>query len=226
VPAVTAAARRVRPLPRLALVALVALVAFAPVASAEPAADAQALARLEKGLANLESVRAEFTQDLLSKDGASTEHAAGTLYLKKPGRFRWDYSSPKQLIVCDGTTLWLYDPELEQATTRRVRDTLSQTPAMLLSGEARVRDGFQVRDGGRAGGLDWIVLVPKANDTDFREIRLGFAGEILKRMEFADKLNQRTAIELRQLERNAVLADSLFQFVAPPGVDVIGPAAR
>jgi outer membrane lipoprotein carrier protein len=211
---------------RLAALLLVALPAAGPAAVADPAADGLALTRLEKGLANLASVRAEFTQDLLAKDGTSTEHAAGTLYLKKPGRFRWDYSSPKQLIVCDGTTLWLYDPELEQATTRRVRDTLSQTPAMLLSGEARVRDGFEVRDGGRAAGLDWIVLVPKANDTDFREIRLGLAGEVLKRMEFADKLNQRTAIELTHLERNAALADSLFQFVAPPGVDVIGPAAH
>jgi outer membrane lipoprotein carrier protein len=216
----------VRPGRRLAQLALAALVALAPPARAEPAADAAALARLEKGLANLESVRAEFTQDLLAKDGSSTEHATGTLYLKKPGRFRWDYSSPKQLIVCDGTSLWLYDPELEQATVRRVRETLSQTPAMLLSGEARVRDGFLVRDGGSAGGLDWIVLTPKANDTDFREIRLGLAGEILRRMEFADKLNQRTAIELKRLERNAVLPDALFRFVAPPGVDVIGPTGR
>jgi outer membrane lipoprotein carrier protein len=208
------------------VLAIGALALGALAASAEPAADLQALGRLEKGLARLESVRAEFTQDLLGKDGGSTAHAAGTLYLKKPGRFRWDYSSPKQLIVCDGTTLWLYDPELEQATTRRVRDTLSQTPAMLLSGEARVRDGFVVKDGGRALGLDWIVLTPKADDTDFREIRLGFAGDFLKRMEFADKLNQRTAISLGRLERNATLADSLFRFVAPPGVDVIGPAAR
>ena len=221
--AVPPSARRAGALP---LAALAMLALLAPAAHADPAADAQALARLEKGLGNLGSVRAEFTQDLIGKDGASTEHAAGTLYLKKPGRFRWDYSSPKQLIVCDGTTLWLYDPELEQATTRRVKETLSQTPAMLLSGEARVRDGFDVRDGGRAAGLDWIVLKPKANDTDFREIRLGFAGDALKRMEFADKLNQRTAIELSHLERNAVLADALFQFVAPPGVDVIGPTAR
>jgi outer membrane lipoprotein carrier protein len=213
---------------RLALVlgTLLALGALVPSAGAEPAADAAALARLEKGLAHLESVRAEFTQDLLAKDGTSAEHAAGTLYLKKPGRFRWDYSNPKQLIVCDGTSLWLYDPELEQATVRRVRETLSQTPAMLLSGEARVRDGFVVRDGGRAGGLDWIVLTPKANDTDFREIRLGFGGEILKRMEFADKLNQRTAIELKRLERNVVLPDSLFTFVAPAGVDVLGQPGR
>jgi chaperone LolA len=223
VPAVPRTARRARALP---LIALAALAVLPRAAGADPAADAQALARLEKGLANLGSVRAEFTQDLLGKDGSSAEHAAGTLYLKKPGRFRWDYSSPKQLIVCDGTTLWLYDPELEQATTRRVRDTLSQTPAMLLSGEARVRDGFEVRDGGRAAGLEWIVLVPRANDTDFREIRLGFDGETLRRMEFADKLNQRTAITLAHLERNAQLSDSLFKFVAPPGGGVIGPAAR
>jgi outer membrane lipoprotein carrier protein len=217
-----AAARAGRAVAACAAWALTGLVA----AHAEPAADAAALARLEQGLANLDSVRAEFTQDLLGKDGASVEHAAGTLYLKKPGRFRWDYASPKQLIVCDGTSLWLYDPELEQATVRRVRETLSQTPAMLLSGEARVRDGFAVRDGGKAGGLDWIVLAPKANDTDFREIRLGFAGAILRRLEFADKLNQHTAIELKRLERNLKLPESLFTFVAPPGVDVIGAMGR
>jgi chaperone LolA len=195
-------------------------------ARADPAADAAALARVERSLASLEAVRAGFVQDLIGKDGQSTQHAVGTLYLKKPGRFRWDYSNPKQLIVCDGTTLWLYDPELEQATARRVRESLSQTPAMLLSGETRVRDGFTVRDGGRVEGLEWVVLTPKLNDTDFRELRLGYAGEALKRMEFADKLNQLTRVELTQIERNARLPDDLFRFVAPPGVDVIGPGAR
>ena len=203
-----------------------ALAALALPALAAPSGDAAALARLEQGLAKLQSVRAEFVQDLLNKDGTSAEHAAGTLYLKKPGRFRWDYSQPKQLIVCDGTDLWLYDPELEQATVKRVRDTLSQTPAMLLSGEAKVQDGFRVKDGGSAGGLDWIVLTPKADDTDFREIRLGFAGDLLRRLEFADKLNQRTAIELKRLERNVEIPEALFKFIAPPGVDVIGTPGR
>lgn len=203
-----------------------ALAALALPALAAPSGDAAALARLEQGLAKLQSVRAEFVQDLLNKDGTSAEHAAGTLYLKKPGRFRWDYSQPKQLIVCDGTDLWLYDPELEQATVKRVRDTLSQTPAMLLSGEAKVQDGFRVKDGGSAAGLDWIVLTPKADDTDFREIRLGFAGDLLRRLEFADKLNQRTAIELKRLERNVEIPEALFKFIAPPGVDVIGTPGR
>ncbi len=191
-------------------------------AGATVAAELDPAQRLERALASLDSVRAEFTQDLLSADGATTEHALGTLYLKKPGRFRWDYTSPRQLIVCDGERLWLYDAELEQATVRQVKQSLSQTPAMLLSGQSQVRDGFSIADGGSRARLDWFVLTPKAGDTDFREIRLGFAGADLRRLEFTDKLNQRTLIELRHLERNAKLADSLFSFTPPPGVDVIG----
>ena len=131
-----------------ALAALAVLVAaLGPEAAAADAAlDAAALTRLERSLASLHSVRAEFRQQLIEADGGAGESARGTLYLKKPGRFRWDYSSPKQLIVCDGTTLWLYDPELEQATTRRVRDTLSQTPAMLLSGDCLLYTSPSPRD--------------------------------------------------------------------------------
>ena len=204
----------------LSLVAWLALAGWLPPAAGATPGDPAA--RLERALGSLDSGRADFTQDLIAADGATTEHAVGVLYLRKPGRFRWDYSAPRQLIVCDGEKLWLYDPDLEQATVRRVRDSLSQTPAMLLSGQARVRDGFAVRDAGRAAGLDWIALTPKSGDTDFREIRLGFAGETLRRLEFADKLNQRTVIELGRIERNAKLADALFTFTPPAGVDVIG----
>jgi outer membrane lipoprotein carrier protein len=195
----------------------------APAASAS-AADAQALARVERAVAALDSVRAEFVQELVDPRTKSVQRATGTLSLKRPGKFRWDYEQPAQVIVSDGERLWLYDADLEQVTVRRVRDTLSQTPAMLLSGQARVRDGFVVRAAPSADGLDWVLLVPKRTDTDFRELRLGFAGDTLQRMEFDDKLNQRTRIELKRVQRNVRLDDSIFRFVPPPGTDVIGPA--
>lgn len=187
--------------------------------------DAQALARVERALAALGSVRAEFVQELIDPRAKTTQRAVGTLSLKKPGRFRWDYTQPAQVIVCDGERLWLYDKDLEQVTVRRVRDTLSQTPAMLLSGQARIRDGFVVTAAPRRDGLDWVRLVPKRADTDFRELRLAFSGDALQRLEFEDKLNQQTRIELKRVERNVPLDDSLFRFVPPPGADVIGPGA-
>ena len=208
---------------RLAALALLAAASLAGRASADPAADAAAVTTVERAIAALDAVRAEFVQELIDRDGKTSDRAVGTLYLKKPGRFRWDYTQPKQLIVSDGETLWLYDPELEQATVRKVKDTLSQTPAMLLAGETHVRDSFEVTAEGRDGDLDWVRLVPRKSDTDFKQLRLGFAGGNLKRMEFADKLNQLTRIELTRVERNAKLPDSLFHFVAPAGVDVIGP---
>ena len=193
---------------------------------AEPVSDSAALERVERVLAELESVRADFVQETLDAQAKASQRAVGTLALKRPGRFRWDYSEPRQAIVCDGTRLWLYDADLQQVTVRKVRDTLSQTPAMLLAGTARVRDGFTARAAARAAGLDWVVLTPRLRDTDFRELRVGFAGTTLRRLEFEDKLNQVTRIEFTKLERNAHLADTLFVFVPPPGVDVIGPAAR
>lgn len=188
------------------------------------AADLAALARVERAVAQLASVRAEFVQELVDPRTQAVQRAEGTLSLQRPGRFRWDYSQPRQLIVADGTKLWLYDPDLEQVTVRRVRDTLSQTPAMLLSGQSRIRDEFEVRDGGSADGLDWVRLLPKSPDADFRELRLAFTGDTLRRMEFEDKLNQLTRITLSRIERNARLDAALFRFVPPPGVDVIGPA--
>ncbi|MFO0452803.1 MAG: outer membrane lipoprotein chaperone LolA [Pseudomonadota bacterium] len=197
----------------------------APAAGARPsAADAVALARVEQAIASLDSVRAEFVQELVDPRTKSTQRATGTLSIRKPGKFRWDYAAPAQVIVSDGERLWLYDADLEQVTVRRVRDTLSQTPAMLLSGRGRIADGFTAQALPRADGLEWVRLVPKRGDTDFRELRLGFADGTLRRMEFEDKLNQLTRITLTKIERNARLDDRLFTFVPPPGADVIGPA--
>jgi outer membrane lipoprotein carrier protein len=180
--------------------------------------------RMDRALAGLSSLKAEFTQESLGKEGAHAERGRGVLWLKRPGRFRWDYLSPKQTIVCDGERLWLYDPDLAQVTVRRVRETLSETPAMLLLGEARLRERFSIRDGGTRDGVAWSILTPLDRATDFREIRIGFSGETLRRLEFTDKLNQQTRIEFSRVERNAPMADEVFRFTPPAGVDVLGPA--
>lgn len=184
--------------------------------------DAAMADRLERVLASFGSVRADFTQDVRRAESGRVEHAHGTLSIRKPGRFRWDYAEPAQLIVCNGDRLWLYDPDLEQATVKAVREALAQTPAMILSGEARVTEHYRVRAGGSADGVDTAVLTPNAVDGDFREVRIGLVGNELRRLEFVDRLNQRTTIVLTHVERNPVLKDSLFEFTPPAGVDVIG----
>lgn len=206
------------------LVSLVfAGLAMAPlVAAADASADAAR--RVHAYLGSLTTLRAEFHQSVTDARGRESERAEGTLALARPGRFRWDYHTPAQLIVSDGVTVWLYDIELEQVTVRPARDALAGTPAMLLVGQGDIEDQFVVTDLGRGEGLAWSLLMPRDADADFREVRLGFDGRELRRMRLFDRLGQTTEFEFRRIERNPRLDRALFTFTPPPGVDVVGRA--
>lgn len=195
----------------------------APGSTVDPAA----LERVERYVAALQSARAEFTQTLTDADGKVLQEADGTLYLQKPGLFRWEYRRPAgQLIVADGANLWLYDADLAQVTVKAAGKALASSPAMLLAGSGSVADAFAVVAAGREGGRDWVRLTPRIADSDFRGVRLAFEGGELVAMELEDRLRQRTRLEFTRLERNPRLDAGLFTFTPPPGVDVVGSPAR
>lgn len=193
-------------------------------AVADAAADARAAARLDAALDSLATLRAEFRQTVTDAGGELRESAEGSVSLARPGRFRWDYRQPAQLIVSDGTTVWLYDEDLAQVTVRPAADSLAGTPALLLSGQADLAGAFQISDGGEEGGLAWSRLRPKDADGDFTELRVGVAGGELRRMTLRDKLGQTTELEFSRIERNPRFDADTFTFVPPPGVDVVGRA--
>lgn len=207
--------------------ALVSLLLACGTAAAQAAPDAAAQRRLESALAGLDGLRAEFHQTVTDARGRLAERAEGTVSLARPGRFRWDYREPEQLIVSDGTTVWFYDVGLEQVTIRPVSDTLQGTPAMLLAGKGDLETAFEITDGGTGGGLDWILLRPRGEESDFEELRVGLDRGELRRMTLLDRLGQTTELAFDRIERNPRFRRDDFRFTAPPGVDVVGrePAA-
>jgi len=215
---------------RLALLAAGALLfpSVHPARAADPIASVESgYQRIDRFMQGLTGMEASFKQVLRDSRGQVAEQSSGTLKISRPDRFRWDYSAPHpQLIVSDGTRLWLYDPDLEQATVRSLDQSLAGTPAMLLSGGGNLRDAFTVeRVEQAADGTFWVRLVPKRGDTDFRRVRLGFRGDLLQFMELEDKLNQTTVLEFVGLMRNPMIDASEFVFKPPPGADVIGDVA-
>ena len=181
---------------------------------------------MEAFLRGLEGLQAEFEQVLTDRTGRTVDEARGSLAIKRPDRFRWDYRDPHtQTIVSDGARVWLYDSDLEQVTVRKLDDTLSATPAMLLSGDGALEDNFSVTQTEQTGGVQWVRMEPKRTDTDFKWVRLGFEGAGLRYMQLGDKLGQTTQLEFTQLERNPPLDPSRFTFTVPPGADVIGDAS-
>ena len=189
---------------------------------ADAAADKAAAARMRSAIGGLASLRADFEQSVTDAKGKVLERAEGTMSLSRPGRFRWDYRVPAQLIVSDGRTVWIHDVDLEQVTIRPAAEALQGTPAQLLLDQGDLATEFAITDGGRADGLDWCRLVPRNAGSDFREIRLALAHGELSRLQLLDRLGQTTEIRFSKVERNPRLDAGSFQFTPPPGVDIVG----
>jgi chaperone LolA len=143
--------------------------------------------------------------------------------IERPNRFLWLYRDPlEQLVLADGENLWIYDIELAQATVTPLSDVIEATPAMLLSGDEAVRDGFSTLENFSEDGLSWVRLAPNVSGSDFRSVLIGFKDGELARLELIDGLEQITRIEFSEVSVNQILRTGLFNFDLPDGVDVIG----
>jgi outer membrane lipoprotein carrier protein len=168
------------------------------------------------------TARAHFAQIVLDSNMKMLQQVTGTMQFSRPGRFRWEYDKPyEQLIVGDGTRVWLYDKDLNQVTVRRVDRALGSSPAALLAGSNEIEKDYVLRSLSSRDGLEWLEAVPRTRDTAFERINLGFGRSGLEAMELRDQFGQITVIKFSTIERNAKLAPELFRFTPPKGVDVI-----
>jgi outer membrane lipoprotein carrier protein len=210
---------------KIAVFMLVALVCAAP-AFTQGSADVAGNTPLDKYLAQLKTLRAEFEQSVTDGRGETVQRATGKFVILRPGRFRWevtpDGATSAQLMVADGKNLWFYDADLEQVSVKSAAAALPATPASLLSGDGNIRDLFRVSSGGKRDGFDWVVVTPKGGDADFREARLGFGNGELRGMVLKDKLGQTVRLQFLKSERNAQVSDTEVKFTPPAGADVIG----
>jgi outer membrane lipoprotein carrier protein len=184
---------------------------------------AGAVDKLHRFLESTKTVRADFAQIVVAKNGRKPQQSTGVMMFSRPGKFRWQIEKPySQLLVGDGEKIWIYDPDLRQVTTKKVGTALGGTPAALLAGDNTLEKNFALSELGEREGMEWLEATPKTQDSGFEKIRLGFAGNDLKAMELFDNFGQTTSLLFSHLERNPSLAASLFRFTPPAGADVIG----
>lgn len=183
----------------------------------------QALARFFDGV---QTLQAGFTQTQTDERGETLGESAGTMTLARPGRFRWEYQSPApQLIVTDGSKLWLYDRDLKQVTVRPAAEALQGTPAALLSQQQTLTDSFRIADVGFEAGARRLRLTPKAKDGDFQSVDLWLQAGTPVRMLFKDQLGGATDIRFSGVRSNGRVDAAQFRFQPPAGVEVIDAAA-
>ncbi len=173
-----------------------------------------------KGLKGLDG---HFTQQVFASNGKQKEQSTGRVAVSAPRLFRWEYTTPyPQLIVADGTTVWVHDPDLKQVSKRPQGAEEANSPLAILLDPSMLDRDFVVKEAGMDKGIEWLKLTPRNADAAFKSAKLGFSKAGLAQMEYVDALGQRTRITFDGWKRNPSFAKGTFVYVPAKGVDVIG----
>lgn len=176
---------------------------------------------------HLRSMQAQFTEIYRGAGIERTE--SGTLWLKKPGKMRWQYRSPREkLFLSDGKDAWFYVPGDRQVRKGPVKnlDDL-RSPLAFLLGKARLEKELQGLSLApdvsplRAGDL---VLrgVPKAMANRVSQVLLEITPDSrIARILIEEVDGSTTEYQFSDQEENIAVNDQRFHFSPPPGVEVI-----
>ena len=150
----------------------------------------------------------------------------GTVYVKKPGKMRWDYAAPeKKVFVSDGRTMFLYFPNDKQVMKNAVPEQDEATSAVLfLMGKGNIVRDFTVR--WAEGGSDAVYrlrLDPKTRQAEYDWLELSADRETLRivGLTAGDAQGGRSSFGFTNFKENVGLADKMFQFTIPRGTEVI-----
>ena len=193
------------------------------------AVQAGGLESLEVFVKTAKTGRADFTQIVTSpaKDGQTprVKTSSGTFEFSRPGQFKFVYKKPfEQSIVADGTTLWLYDVDLNQVTARKQSQVLSATPAALIASAPDLRAlqaDFTLIDEALKDGLEWVAATPKTKDSQVQMVRIGFRTGALAALEILDSFGQNSRMTFSALKTNVLMDAATFDFKPPAGADVL-----
>ena len=200
---------------------MIRLFSFSVLILAAGVAQADAVDTLKEFVRDAKTGRAAFAQTVTSPDGAKKKNSSGTFEFSRPNRFKFAYLKPfEQLIVADGQKVWIFDADLNQASSRKLSAAIGSTPAALLAGGSLEAD-FELSALPSKDGLEWAQALPRAKDGAFQSMRVGFKGKELAAVEIVDSFGQRSMLQFSQFVANVALPADGFKFTPPPGADVI-----
>ena len=192
---------------------------FAAVALSCASAFATATDQLRDFVRTVKSGKSTFTQTVTAPNGKQ-KVSNGSFEFSRPNRFRFIYEKPyAQTVVGDGTKVWIFDPDLNQASSRKLGDALANTPAALIVSND-IDKVFTLADQPSKDGLDWVVATPKQAEGTVRSLKVGFRNHALAQLEIDDSFGQRSLIVFNAFEPNVKLPTDTFVFTPPKGADV------
>lgn len=222
------------------LAASMSVVFVLPAWAADGPVDARALQEVRDVVKQLQA-RYEKTKDLQADFSQKTKiegferpvTSAGKVYIKKPGRLRWDYLDPAtEQIYVNQEDVKVYVPEHKQVLVGKLTQmAASKAPLELLQGAAKLDESFQIeptmgKDRG-AGGMPLITLIPKAKDQESTQNLQKIIVEVFPKTYFIRTVSLHevsgnvAVFEFSNLKPNLGLGNEVFDFMTPSDAEVV-----
>jgi outer membrane lipoprotein carrier protein len=193
------------------------------------AAHAGGMESLENFVRTAKTGHAEFTQVITAppRDGqpSRTKSSSGTFDFQRPSHFRFEYRKPfEQTIVADGQTLWLFDKDLNQVSSRKQAKVLASTPAALIAASPdldTLKRDFDLQALPDRDGMQWVQATPRQKDGQLTNMKVGFRGDQLAALDILDSFGQRSLLTFTGMQVNGGVSADAFHFTPPKGADVV-----
>lgn len=206
---------------------LILLFCSADVPAGEVAVE-EIVKKLQARYDSVSGFTADFTQEIESTTLGEKVTSQGKVYFKKPGRMRWEFTSPDpQTVVSDGRFFWFYQPRQNQVLKTPLEQAFhSHTPVAFLTGVGRIDQDLTVSLAGQTGKVYLLHLTPRQEKEGFSgslEVQVSSETYDIVGVQIKDPLGNLTRLHFSNMDRQATLDGALFHFTVPPGVDVVEP---
>ncbi len=172
-----------------------------------------------------DTFQARFIQKSYLKILGQSQKAEGFVFIKKPGKMKWDYKAPdRQILVSNDQGLWLYLPDEKQVTKMNVQSIYSSnTPALFLAGRGKLTESFTIGKVTEESGLYVAELLPrnKAQNLSKMVLLADKKNYQIVGSRVYDNLGNKTEMIFSDIRTNPNLEKKLFQFEVPKGVELI-----
>src|SRR5579864_4233414 len=198
---------------------------FAAVVSALAAdpSTARLLKQVEQRYNRAETLQVRFAETYTAA-GRSSRTETGLLSLRKPGRMRWDYTSPAgKLFVSDGKNLYLYVPGTNRVQKMKLKQSEDmRAPLAFLLGKLNFEKEFQNIQTRPEGDGSLVTAEPKSQSLPYSQVEFLVSSTfVIRKLHIVRQDQSALDFAFEDEKLNPTLANSMFQFQPPPGAEVV-----
>ncbi len=182
------------------------------------------IAKVQKTYDGIHDIQANFIQFTTSASIKETQKAEGVVYFKKPGMMKWEYKSPgKDIIVSDGTTIWIYQQDIGQVMVGNALDNGTSISNNFLAGMGNIKKDFEIEMAEGDNKTHLLKLNPKTAQPNLKKLYIAVDKKtfLVIRTIVYDMLNNETKVIFENMKTNQSLSGSIFKFKIPEGVKVV-----